>query len=184
MRNLAIMMLFVFKGAAGQSQDSPPLSVCDVLQRLDTLSDQEIRVRGAWAVGDMGQLLVRVDPCGRRTIRDEWVWRDAIQVYPRDREAETLTLTSGYKRMRDTLKTWTDPGRILATLSGRIETRGHFQIQTMVDGSKRPKAFGPWVAILRFHKVEDLEIAHYETGDYERVLDILQRPWAKRVLQK
>ena len=171
MLKIAISFLFLMLGAKAQT-----LTVCEVLRGLEDLNHQTIKVRGSWGVGDAGESLITTSPCDRRTVRDGWIWQDAIQVFAQTDKAKAFAY--------DFHRQEKENSRIVATLSGRLETRDHFEVQTLVTGVKRPVAYKYFVALLRYEDVEDMKAFPFKPGEWERELEILRHPLPKRVQQR
>jgi hypothetical protein len=172
MPKIAISFLFVLFGASAQT-----LTICEVLSGLEDLNHQEIKVRGSWAVGHVGEVLIATSPCNHPTVRDGWIWQDAIQVFAQTDKAKAFA--DDYRRIEKSLSTMN--ARIVATLSGRLETRNHFEIVTLPSGVKRPTAFGYFVALLRYERVEDMTAVPFKPGESERELEIRRRPEPKQL---
>ena len=152
------------------------MTVCDVLRALEDVNGSEVTVRGVWSVGDQGQNLFAEAACERPTIRDGWLWADAIQVLPSSNNASSV---GDYQRVA----TGTRPRpRIVATLTGTIETRDRFPVRRAVGGSVRPLGYKYFVAVLRYRKVDDLVAKSTGTPDWE--MDWLKHPYARPVGRK
>lgn len=174
MRTLVIICLFLACGRPGWAGE--PLTVCQALSQLDDLNGKEVSVRGAWGIGDTGEILIALGPCEHRTVRDGWVWQDAIRVFAGAKEAAARS--EDYWRLTERMR---DSGsltssRIVATLSGRLETRRHFEVR-----NGRPAAFRDFVALLRYLSVQEMQIAPYEAGQLEWELELCRRPVPRRV---
>lgn len=175
MPKMIVAVLFALCGASAQV-----LTTCDVLRRLDELNGKELKVRGTWRGGHTGQFLLSSEDCGRATIRDGWFWPDAIQVAPENLGAGAWTAKY---RISSRNRKDPEPMEIVVTLSGHLKTRVHFEVQTGADGTQRPVAFKYCVAALVYWNAADVQAVGYRTEALERVVDFLQRPFAKRVEQ-
>ena len=126
------------------------LPVCDVLQKLSSLNGTEVRVRGVWLMGDMGDVAWAPLPCGQPITRDGWQW---------PLEAISVAAKGGVGSMSEAYSHWKKLGEggnrfILATFTGKLVTNGHFKVS---HSSHLPLDFGYCVAALLFDRVEDLE---------------------------
>jgi hypothetical protein len=70
------------------------------------------------------------------------------------------------------------PCKILATLSGRLETRDHFKTKKWARGPEIPVGFGYYVAQLSYWKVTDLEVTPSGPDPVEE--DMRKKPYATR----
>src|SRR5271169_1223730 len=103
------------------------LSVCEALSELTELNGRKVKIRGLWEIGDTGQTLWSVSSCEVPTIRDGWVWRDIIRVAPEHGSASIAQFVAKrYEMFKAHRDAW-----ILSTLSGRLETRDHFEVWTL-----------------------------------------------------
>jgi hypothetical protein len=60
------------------------LTVCEALEKLPDLKGSKVHVRGVWLIGDTGNEVWAVTPCGKPITRDGWTWpREGIAVAPR-----------------------------------------------------------------------------------------------------
>jgi hypothetical protein len=171
MPKIAISFLFVLLSASAQT-----LTVCEVLRGLEDLNHQKVKVTGSWSPGDAGEALITKSPCDSRTVRDGWIWQDAIQVFAQTDKARAFRYDSHRLEKQNS--------RIVATLSGRLETRDHFEVQTLVTGVKRPVAYKYFVAILQYEYVEDMKAVPLKPGEREQELEIRRHPQPKRVQQR
>jgi hypothetical protein len=149
------------------------LTVCELLRGLEDLNHTEVTVRGTWIAGHVGEVLIPTEPCGRATIRDGWIWQDAVELAAATREAGAFL--RDYYRLLET-KRGPDDVKIVATLTGRLETRDHFKAE-----NGRPVAFSYYVAVIRYTDATDLEIVPYKPGEIERELEFRKHPAAKRI---
>lgn len=68
--------------------------------------------------------------------------------------------------------------KIVATLTGSLETRDHFEVQRLATRLE-PRAFGYFVALLQYGSAVDFEVVPYDPGEEERELEWRRQPWAK-----
>jgi hypothetical protein len=74
------------------------------------------------------------------------------------------------------------PGcHIVATLTGRLETRDHFDVHTFQDGLQYPIAFKWFVAQLLYRAIDDFEAVPLELGELEQETESRRRPYAVRL---
>lgn len=159
---------------------SRTISVCDLLHGLEDLNDTEVTVRGVWAVGDAGEILYPESPCASRTVRDGWLWSDGISVVPKD--ASVRGFHNEYGRL---LRTSPHQSvKIVATLTGRLETRDHFEVQKLANGKRVPRAFRFWVAQLTYRTAADIEVVPYRRGEEQSEMQWRRDPWAKPTADK
>jgi len=168
----------------GQFFTAIQMTVCDVLKALEDMNGKEVTVRGNWDIGDTGQILTPVTPCAVLTVRDGWVWADVIFLLPQDREAKQLSV-----RHSQILKPFRKaPGkrvRVVATVTGRLETRDHFEFDTLIGGRRQPRTpYLYFVAMLKYRAVSDLEAVEYTSEELERELEWRREPWAKPLNEK
>lgn len=154
------------------------IGVCELLRGLEDLNGTEVSVRGVWAVGDTGEILYPVSPCASPTVRDGWVWSAAISVAPKDTNARQLQ--NEYWRLRGGTRP-REPVKIVATLTGRLETRDHFEVQKRANGRRVPRAFRFFVAELTYWTAADFEVVPYRAGEEENEMRWRRDPWAKPV---
>jgi len=169
---IGIIITFVLSVAQAQT-----LTLCEALQRLSELNGKEVKIRGVWAVGDTGQDFIAIPQCPQHTIRDGWIWRDIIDVYPADGRASVGGFIAKYSELAKT----NHEGKVLATLTGRLETRDHFEVRTLPDGTQQPRAYRYYVALLRYRSVEDLEVVPFGPGERGPVIEALRKPEATRL---
>lgn len=149
------------------------LGVCDVLRGLEDLNHKEITVRGTWIAGHVGEVLIPTQPCDHTTIRDGWVWQDAIELAATTKDPWAF-LRDYYRLLAS--KPSPDDVKIVATFTGRLETRDHFKVE-----NGRPVAFNYSVALIRYRDARDLEIVPYKPGEIERELEFRKHPLARRI---
>lgn len=154
------------------------LNVCDVLRSLEDLNGQEITVRGNWSIGHLGQELRSKSPCKPPTVRDGWIWSDAIFLFPQDQKAKEQSVL-----FHQILKPYgQDLGvRVMATLVGRLETRNHFEVESLPTRRQPRSPFGYFVAVLRYRVAADLDVVRYTPEQLEWDLRWRKEPWAKPV---
>jgi hypothetical protein len=162
-------LYLIISGVAAYAEQ--PLTVCQLLSQLDDLNGKQVSVRGSWGMGDTGEILLSTGPCEQRTVRDGWIWPDAIQVVGGMSNKEYWRLGA---RIREAGSR--TPTRIVATLTGRLETRPHFSVRY-----GRPVAFKGLVALLHYQKAEDLQIVPYGPGEFEWTDEFSRNPFARRV---
>lgn len=172
MRALMVVWLCLTGGVAAYA--GQPLTVCELLARLDDLNGKEVTVQGTWGIGDMGEVLMALRACERRTVRDGWIWQDAIHVF-----ADTKEAAAGkreYWRLAGRMEESSPdtPCRIVATFTGRVETRHRFNLYNGRPGVT-------FVAQLRYRSVGDLKVVPYEAGEQEWELELRRRPAPRRV---
>ena len=155
---------------------SQAIGVCELLHGLEDLKGTEISVRGVWAVGDTGEILYPESPCASSTVRDGWVWSAVISVAPRDTNARGFQ--NEYWRLRGGTRPHQSV-KIVATLTGRLETRNHFDVQKLANGRRVPRAFRFWVAELTYIAAADFEVVPYRPGEEEDEMHWRRDPWAK-----
>ena len=159
------------------------LTVCDVLRNLEDMNGKELRIHGYWDIGDTGQVLTPLEPCAVRTVRDGWIWADVIFLLPQDRQAKQLNtqhsqVLEPFRRDHRLSK----PVRVVATLTGRLETRDHFEVDKLIGGRRQPRTpYLYFVAMLRYRAVSDLEVVEYTSEELDRELEWRREPWAKPV---
>jgi hypothetical protein len=151
-------------------------TVCEALADLGDLNGKEVRIRGAFNAGHTGQELFASPPCSQPTIRDGWVWRDFIRVYP----AGGTTAVAG--ALAECHRTAVEhPGcRLVVTLTGRLETRSHFDVTTFPGGLQIPVGFKWFVARLLYRAIDGIEAVRLQPGELERDLEMRARPYAVR----
>jgi hypothetical protein len=153
-----------------------PRTVCEALRDLSDLNGREVKIRGGWGIGDAGQGLFASPACVEPIVRDGWTWRDTIRVYPANGRDSVAGVIAKYREMRRA-----HPGnKIIVTLTGRLETRDHFDVRILPDGSQVPDAFTFYVAKLAYWRVEDLEAVPWAPGELEQRLQVDRRPEAVR----
>ncbi len=128
----AILIPLVLCGVSAQTR-----TVCEALADLTDLNGHEVKIRGAFIRGDTGQELFAWPPCPQPTVRDGWVWRDIIQVWPVDGQGSVTGALATYHEMA---KAHRDCD-IVVTLEGRLETRDHFDSKLYGDGLLHPIGF-------------------------------------------
>ena len=141
------------------------LTVCEVLANLSSLSGKKIEVRGVWKRGDAAQFLEAERPCEQPTIRDGWLWADRINVIADQGKLSVAGYVAERSRL---LERHGGHAKIIATLSGRIETREHFEIWTDAFGVQLPRGFARLVAQLRFWSATQLVAVPYSAAELER----------------
>jgi hypothetical protein len=159
-------LLLALSRASGE-----PYSLCEVLQDLSELANREVRIRGVWGVGDTGATLWADGRCPQPTIRDGWVWRDALELAPR--------MGDGYFNYRR-LRKANPNANVVATLSGRLETRDRFDVRTFLDGSQIPIAFHYYVARLVYKRAENLEVVRPGPEQRQYWDEVGRKPFAVR----
>jgi hypothetical protein len=165
-----VLVLLVF-GASAETR-----TVCEALMDLSDLNGKEVKIRGNFRWSHVGQELRATPVCEHPTIRDGWMWRDAISVWP----AGGLDVVSGaLAACRRVAKAHPD-GHVVVTLTGRLETRDHFEIKTFPNGLQWPLGFGYNVASLLYRSIDHIEAAPLQPGDLERDIDIARQPYAVR----
>jgi hypothetical protein len=167
----AVVLSLMLGNASAQTR-----TVCEALTDLSDLNGRDVNIRGVFASGDTGQVLFASPPCPQPTTRDGWAWRDVIRVYPADGRKSASATIADYRRMAKA-----HPGcKILVTLTGRLETRDHFDVQTFPDGFEWPVAFKWFVARLSYRTMGHLEAIRREPGEDEQELEWRRRPYAMR----
>jgi hypothetical protein len=162
----------LFFSLAAQTQ-----TVCEALRDLTDINGKQVRVRGVIAIGDTGQGVFASPPCPAPTVRDGWCWQDVIAIWPahgRAAAASTIAELNRTRRAHPDCK-------LVATVTGRLETRDRFEVRTMPDGSLRPVAFNYFVATLKYDGITDIELVPWHPGELEKVLEAGRRPWAVRL---
>jgi hypothetical protein len=155
---------------------SQTISVCEALDDGIELNGTSVKIRGIWNVGDAGQELVAVTPCKHPTIRDGWLFSDTIDVVP----YRGVGGPGADKNLR--LQEANGFGfRVLATLTGKFETRSHFQTYKDAFGMINPRVFGYSAARLRFRRSDDFEVVRYAPGEFAREMERAGKPWPKRI---
>jgi hypothetical protein len=165
------MILILCSGAFAQT-----MSVCEALEHLDDLNEKQVSIRGVFGASDTGQILLAIPPCSQPTLRDAWSWRDIIAIYPAQRGTVSTSFLDQYQKIR---KAHPDT-KILATLSGRLETRSRFEIRDLPAGGREPIGFGNfvyYVAALHYIKADDLQYMPFGPGEQEELAKIQRRPW-------
>jgi hypothetical protein len=173
---LKYVILLLAASRCGFGQSARPMDVCQVLQSLSELNGRMITIRGVLGAGDTGQGLSSPHPCRSPVVRDGWVWREMIALSPTVGGAAAAWIPI-FDRMS---KAHSPDGEILGTVTGRLTTRDHFDLQTLVDGSQRPRGFGWAVAWLSYDKVRDLEAVHIDRDYWEWWDEIHRHPYAQR----
>ena len=171
MTRLLLILFLIALDAPAQT-----ITVCDVLEQLSNLNGKELSVRGSLVFGDTGQALLAIPPCDNPTVRDGWVWRDAIAVYPAGDHAAPGRLLGRYFTIRRS----NPHAKIVATLTGRLETRSHFDVKTLGSGVARPIGYGDFVAILHYRRIGDIEAIPFPFGEEEQFSGMGRDPHAKR----
>jgi hypothetical protein len=143
---------------------------------LTDLNGKDVKIRGVFGAGHTGQELFASPPCAQATVRDGWVWRDFISAWPADGTASVANAIATYHQMARA-----HPGsQIVVTLTGRLETRDHFDVRTFPDGRQVPVAFKWFVARLLYRTIDHFEAVPPELGEVERELESRRRPYAVR----
>jgi hypothetical protein len=168
MRRAVIPLLSVVSLAAhGQT-----LTVCEALHRLDDLNGKEIKVRGVWQMGHTGRFIWSDVNCELPILRDGWVWKPFIQLWPR---GEGRRFDDDYERLKGKKYSAAPPSKIVATITGHLETHSHFQVS-----NGRPADFKYAAAILWYSDVEQIEKSPYTPGELERALEAGRHPYPVR----
>ncbi len=161
------------------SESTQPRTVCQALLDQTDLNGKEVSVRGAIAVGDAMRDLFASPACAQRTVRDGWIWPDAISIWPMHgglrTMGETITLVSRMQREHPNCK-------IVGTVMGRMETRSHFAVHELPSGEVRPIGYGEFVANLAYERIDHLEAVPLEQEEIEeQKLPSHRNPHAIRV---
>lgn len=173
-RSIGIACLFILYSASAEVR--PVRTICEALEDLSDLNDQEVKVRGTWGIGDTGQTLFASPACARPTIRDGWHWPDVIEVYPAGGRGSVSDVIAKYRRLR---KEHPD-SKIMVTLTGRLRTRDHFEVRTFPNGFEWPVAFDYFVAVLTYRRVDHLEVTPLAPGEREYQLELARKSYATR----
>lgn len=150
------------------------LTVCDTLANLTNLNGHEIRVRGVFTRGHTGQALYASPPCERPIIRDGWVWRNWIQVYPVNGPE---SVAEALQRYHEVAKAHPSDN-VVVTLAGRLETRDHFELKLYGDGELHPIGFHWCVAKLVYSTMFDFTPVPLRPGELEQDMEVRRSPWA------
>jgi hypothetical protein len=129
-------------------------TVCEALMDLTDLNGKDVKIRGVFGAGHTGQELFASPPCAQPTIRDGWVWRDFISVWPAN--------------------------KIMATLVGRLETRDHFDVRIFQDGRQVPDAYRWFVAHLLYRVIDHFEAVPEGPQEIAQEAESRRRPYAVR----
>jgi hypothetical protein len=125
--------------------------------------------------GDTGQEIFAWPPCTQPTVRDGWVWRDFIRVWPVN---GLHSVAPAFAQFREMAKAHPNC-HIVATLTGRLETRDHFDTQLYGD-TPHPIGFKWFVAQLLYRAMDHFEAVPISPPDIRQELEIWRRPWAER----
>jgi hypothetical protein len=135
-----------------------------VLSSLTELNGKKIVARGVWEQGDAMRILRSEGPCEHPTIRDGWLWADIIDLVPESGKLSVAEYVAEYRRFR----TQYPRHRIIATLTGRLETRERYEVWTTPFGVQLPRGFGRWAAAqLRFVRADHLTAVPYTDKELE-----------------
>jgi hypothetical protein len=152
-----------------------PQTVCGVLGHLSDLNGKEVRVRGAWFISRVTRtaILTPLHRCENPTIRDGWQFGDVVQTSVMDKSVDVGRIDAEYGRLS---KSSAGAARIVATLTGRLETQEHFGTDQDVSGAEHPRAYA-WFAPARlmFRDVENLQLAPYAPGEEKDPTREIQR---------
>jgi hypothetical protein len=154
-----------------------PLSVCEVLADLPGLGGKVIQITGVWRKGDAGQQLWAPSLCERPIIRDGWQFVDAIQVGP---DHGIQSASGYYAELREFQKKHRGE-KVMATLSGRLVAPDHFQTWVDPMGLLHVRAFGDFVAQLRFLTAGHLRAVATTQAEEIAELEVLRNSEPKRV---
>lgn len=149
-------------------------SVCEVLDHLSELNGKTIKVRGSLSSADNGRLIWASPACSHPIVRDGWLWREIISVTIVDPGPQ---LQAAFLEWLS-LKKEHQQAMILGTLTGRLETRDHFQVRL---SPHVPKGYaGFFVAQMTCWKIEDLQALPFTPQEYERARKIGENPFPVR----
>jgi hypothetical protein len=166
-----LVFLFIVSGASAQTY-----TVCEALAHLSELNGKQVKIRGVWDIGDTGETLWSdATSCSAPTIRDGWKWRDIISLRPPEGGPGMAGSYEAYAALAKAHR----PCKIMATLSGRLETRDHFETKKWARGPEIPVGFGYYVARLSYRQAEDMEAV--PSGPDPAEDDMRKRPYAVRV---
>lgn len=147
-----------------------PLTVCSALEDRIDLNGNVVRIRGIWSVGDSGQDLIPVIRCSRPIVQDGWVFQDMIDVVP---EGDSLSVRQ-YVRQNLWLHDRHPETRnihVVATLSGRLQSRVHFESFHDAFGVELLRAYGGYAAAqLKFSTAEHFEIHQFADEEEKQLL--------------
>ena len=171
MKNTLIALIFFAARATPET-----LTVCDTLKRLNLFDQTEVSIRGVWIAGDTGEVLVPQTGCESPLIRDGWKWRDAIELAIIDPARSKQYSVLQERLHQEIFGAFPQRLRILATFTGRLETREHFRVRRLPSGLKAREAFNLFVGRLSYRSVDDIVVTHYGPGDEEAEMDFRRRP--------
>jgi|KBSMisStandDraft_5_1062788.scaffolds.fasta_scaffold153457_4 hypothetical protein len=149
-----LLFVILLMGLTGYAET---LTVCEALANLTELNGRTVNIRGIWSVGDAHRALMAESPCEQPTVRDGWLWPDRINLV-----ADNGQIYRYAAEFRILLKS-TPRHSPVVTLTGRFETKKHFEIKKFPNGSQLPQAFENLVAQLRFWKTSDFLAVPWRT---------------------
>ncbi len=156
------------------------MNVCGVLSRLTEVNGKKVTIQGTWSRADSGQELQAEAPCARPTVVDGWQFWDTIKLVPGE-TMDRFALAGIYAKFRRILRAHPEGIKVIATFSGRLETRGHFDVRTFPSGEQHPIAFDDSVALMRFTHVSGIHGIPWRTEEAEAQADRQRRPCPTRV---
>ena len=177
---------------AGFAVEGQTLTVCEALEHLSDLNGKEVRIKGAWRVGDSGEDLWALQPCFEPVIYGGWKWHEAIALGPEQGASRVKTFSRWdpvYEQRIRLLSTHSKPGVVVAIFFGRLETRDHFKISRYTH---LPEGYGGGfygaglgsggydVALLVFRAVDDLRAISLDTEELARMSADARSPWPIR----
>jgi hypothetical protein len=144
-RLLSLLVLSAF--LRGQVKRSEPLKVCDVLSNLSLYRGQRISVRGQLVGGDEGSYLIG-EGC-RQLVTDGYTWPMPSPIdltYPRSTRAQNSKSPTSNVIIEhvdpEQLKGAGPGAKVYVTVTGRLETRVHFEMVHRGDGKVVPYGYG------------------------------------------
>ncbi len=172
------ILIFLVIGLPGIAEPQA-LSVCEVLDHLPELNGKTIRVRGALSRHDNGTLIWASSACPHPIVYDGWTWREIISVIVLGAGPELQAELDQWSSIVKGLKGRPEHSMILATLTGRLETRDHFHVRL---SPHVPKAYaGFFVAQMTCWKIEDLQAMPFTAAESERARKMGENPFPARV---
>jgi hypothetical protein len=144
-RLLSVLILSVF--LRGQAKSPEPLTVCEVLSNLSSYRGQRISIRGEHVGGDEGSYLIG-DGC-RQLVTDGYSWPTPSPIAltsagrSRSQNSRSSTPTITIEQVdTERLKAAGPGAKVYVTVTGRLETRVHFEMVLRGDGQVLPYGYG------------------------------------------
>ena len=156
--------------------EAETLTVCEALSGLTSLNGRDVKVRGAFIRGHTGQHLFASPPCATPTLRDGWIWRDFIAVWPANGMESVSGALASYGRLAKECQDC----KIVVTLRGRLKTRDHFEVHGVTMGPPFPEGIRGSVASLLYSAMDDIKVVPREPGELEQEMESRRDPYAMR----